>query len=604
MGIAFDGSVNLVASGLTLFSGTPSIALACWARNPAVAADTSFVKLRNSGATAFMDLLGQSNTVMGVNYQASAGNNAFKASGDDVTATWKPVMGLAYSSTGGSTIDRLRFWSGTATSGVEDSITPLTNVGTLLTVIEVGVGDSSEVGEIIALSGMTLAEAQTFWTAFKGGALPETIDAAHTVTHASLLNLSSLALSGGGTLATTGGGTASTSGTHPISRTSPPIITGPSGAAGAASSTANLAELATTGPTFTTSTTLGGGYPTLTGADAASFVITALTSTNFRVDPATPFNFESLPHANPFNVTFNASASVSQTCAISITNVNEAPTFSGTISVPSLTEGVAMSAINAATLFSDPDSGDTGSYTPVGTWPTGITVSSGGLISGTPGAGTAATYSSLRVRRTDGGGLTADSNVFAITVSAAGAAPGVTTQPSNQTVTEGGVATFTAAFSNAPTGFAWEFSDSPYSSWSPVVGGSGATTASYTTVALSLANSGRRFRCRGTNAFGSTNTNGTAQVTVNAAPAFSALTDIIGEAGIALAGGTTVYWTWFPSGRPGAMVNPVQGSGVVNSAGRATISHSVAGDGLVVIGRRPGPAVANDRLFMQFLTLA
>lgn len=296
-----------------------------------------------------------------------------------------------------------------------------------------------------------------------------------------------------------------------------PVITGPSGAAGAASSTANLAEVATTGPTFTTDIALGGGYPTLTGADAASFAITALSSTSWRVDPVTPFNFESLPHSNPFNVTFNASASVSQTCAITITNVNEAPGFSGTISVPGLTESVAMSAINAALLFSDPDSGDTGTYSAVGTFPTGVTVSSGGLISGTPGAGTAATYSSLRVRRTDGGGLTADSNVFSITVSASDAPPGVTTQPSNQTVTEGGVATFTAAFSNSPTGFAWEFADAPYSSWSPVVGGSGAATASYTTGALLLANNARRFRCTGTNAFGSTTTNGAAQVTVNAA---------------------------------------------------------------------------------------
>lgn len=382
-----------------------------------------------------------------------------------------------------------------------------------------------------------------------------------------------------------------------------PVITGPSGAAGAGSSTANLAELATTGPTFTTSTTLGGGYPTLTGADAASFTITTLSSTSFRVDPVTPFNFESLPHSNPFNVTFNASASVSQTCAITVTNVNEAPTFSGTISVPTLTEGVAMSAINAALLFSDPDSGDTGTYSAVGTLPTGVTVSSAGLISGTPGAGTAATYSGLRVRRTDGGGLTADSNVFSFSVSAAGAPPGVTAQPSNQTVTEGGVATFTAAFSNSPTGYAWEFADAPYSSWSPVVGGSGAATATYITGALLLANSGRRFRCTGTNAFGSTTTNGTAQVTVNPAPAYSALTDIIAESGIPKVG-TTVYWTWFPSGRPGAAASPVQGSSVTNGSGRALITHSVPGDGMVLLGTRPGPLVSDDRVWLDFLTLA
>lgn len=198
-----------------------------------------------------------------------------------------------------------------------------------------------------------------------------------------------------------------------------PVITGPSGAAGAASSTANLAELATTGPTFTTDIALGVGYPTLTGADAASFTITALSSASWRVDPVTPFNFESLPHSNPFNVTFNASASVSQSCAVTVTNVNEAPTFSGTVSVPTLTQGSAMTPVNAGALFSDPDSGDTAAYSAVGVWPAGVTVDgSTGIISGTPSA--AATYANLRVRRTDAGTLSADSNLFTITVAASG----------------------------------------------------------------------------------------------------------------------------------------------------------------------------------------
>jgi hypothetical protein len=205
--------------------------------------------------------------------------------------------------------------------------------------------------------------------------------------------------------------------THPITRG--PVITGPSGAAGAGSSTANLAELATTGPTFTTSTTLGGGYPSLTGTDAALFAITTLSSTSFRVDPVTPFNFESLPHSNPFNVTFNASASVSQTCAITVTNVNEAPTFSGTVSVPTLTQGTAMTPVDAGALFSDQDAGDTATYSAVGVWPAGVTVnSSTGQISGTPSA--AAVYANLAVRRTDSGSLTVDSNLFTITVVAPG----------------------------------------------------------------------------------------------------------------------------------------------------------------------------------------
>lgn len=196
-----------------------------------------------------------------------------------------------------------------------------------------------------------------------------------------------------------------------------PVITGPSGAAGAGSSTANIAELATTGPTFNTNVALGGGYPTLTGTQAANWSITALSATSWRLDPVAPFNFEAGGLVNPQAVVFNASASVSQSCAITVTNVNEAPTFSGPdISVPGLVVGTPMTAINAALLFADPDSGDAGTYSAIGTWPAGVTVSGAGSISGTPSA--AATYASLRVRRIDGGGLTADSNLFAITVSA------------------------------------------------------------------------------------------------------------------------------------------------------------------------------------------
>lgn len=201
----------------------------------------------------------------------------------------------------------------------------------------------------------------------------------------------------------------------------PPVITGPSGAAGAANSTASVAENATTGPTFSTSVALGGGYPTLTGVDAALWVITPLTATSWRVDPNPAKNFENPTDSganNVHNVVFNASASVSQACAITITNVNEAPTFAGPdLALSTLSLSVLMTPVDAAGRFADPDSGDAGTYSAIGTWPAGVTVSLAGLISGTPTA--SGTYSNLRVRRTDGGGLTADSNLFTITVAAA-----------------------------------------------------------------------------------------------------------------------------------------------------------------------------------------
>lgn len=98
-----------------------------------------------------------------------------------------------------------------------------------------------------------------------------------------------------------------------------------------------------------------------------------------------------------------------------------------------------------------------------------------------------------------------------------GAAPTVTGQPTSQTVTEPNTATFSATFSNSPTSFAWESSDNGGTSWGAVSGGSGATTASYTTPATSTSITGRRFRCTGTNASGSATTDGTATLTVNSA---------------------------------------------------------------------------------------
>lgn len=208
-----------------------------------------------------------------------------------------------------------------------------------------------------------------------------------------------------------------------------PVITGPSGPAGAASSTANVAENATTGPTFNWTVP---GTLALSGTDAARWTATTLSTLSGRLDPNPAKDFETPLDAGANNVhdvivTVTAATgglTAAQSCAITITNVNETPTFSGTLSVPNLTQGVAMTPVNTATLFADPDSGDTGTYSKVGTWPTGVDVNSAGMLgaapNGTPSA--SGSFANLRVRRTDGGGLTVDSNLFTITVAPPGGA--------------------------------------------------------------------------------------------------------------------------------------------------------------------------------------
>ena len=227
MGILTDGNASLVASGLSLgVTGTPSILLAAWVRDAVVNTLKEVVKIRSSDGGTLISLSVQPSSALGVTYQGSVSNGAFKASGDTATGSWKAVMGLAYSSTGGSTVDRLRFWSGSATTGLEDSITPLTNGAATFSVVEVGFGDASDLAEWVFLTGVTLAEAQTFWTSFQGGGLPEGILASNTRAWSSLKDMTagSLAIGvSGGALSVTGSGTivaSSTSPTHPISRNS------------------------------------------------------------------------------------------------------------------------------------------------------------------------------------------------------------------------------------------------------------------------------------------------------------------------------------------------------------------------------------------------
>jgi hypothetical protein len=106
---------------------------------------------------------------------------------------------------------------------------------------------------------------------------------------------------------------------------------------------------------------------------------------------------------------------------------NTSPSFTGpNIADISGTEAVALTPADVSSLFFDSESGLT--FSAIGSWPAGVTVSSAGVISGTPT--TAGTYSGLQVRATDAGSLTADSNTFSITVSAAPAASTITvTEP-------------------------------------------------------------------------------------------------------------------------------------------------------------------------------
>src|SRR6266403_41121 len=101
------------------------------------------------------------------------------------------------------------------------------------------------------------------------------------------------------------------------------------------------------------------------------------------------------------------------------------------------------------------------------------------------------------------------------TGNAATVAPTITTQPANQTVTAGQTATFTAvAAGTAPLGYQWQKNGASIA---------GATSASYTTPATTIADSGSTFAVVVTNTAG-TVTSSVATLTVNATPVAPTIT--------------------------------------------------------------------------------
>ncbi len=129
----------------------------------------------------------------------------------------------------------------------------------------------------------------------------------------------------------------------------------------------------------------------------------------------------------------------------------------------------------------------------------------------------------------------ATSNGATLTVNAAAAAPSIALQPADASVVAPAAASFSAAANGVPSPTAqWQQSTDAGVTWTNITG---ATSASFTTPATVLADSGKRFRAVFTNASGSVNSNA-ATLTVLAAPPADTFE---GPAGVALNAAGNLY---------------------------------------------------------------
>ncbi len=195
--------------------------------------------------------------------------------------------------------------------------------------------------------------------------------------------------------------------------------------------------------------------------------------------------------------------------------IDNSGTLTGTISgnaPPSITTTSPLARGTVGTEYSvtlEANNSTSGWSVTSGSLPDGLSLNeTTGVISGTP---TAQGTSGFTVTATNGGG--SDSKSLSITIGAA--ALSITTQPSNQSVTEGQTASFSvAATGNGTLTYQWQESTDNGATWANI---SGANAATYTIENTTTAMSGYQYHCVVTDENSTDVTSRAATLTVTAA---------------------------------------------------------------------------------------
>ncbi|WP_310451438.1 putative Ig domain-containing protein [Sulfuritalea sp.] len=222
-----------------------------------------------------------------------------------------------------------------------------------------------------------------------------------------------------------------------------PVITSAASTNFAENGTGTAYTVTATDPDAATtlSYALGGTDAALFSINAGSGVVTFATAPNREAPADAGAN-------NVYDITVTASdgsiTTAAHAVAITVTNVNEAPTSTAVTSVPAVVNQAY--SFNASGNFADVDAGDSLSYAATGL-PSGLAINSGtGIISGT--ATTQALTNAVTVTATDGGGLTTSQSFNLAVVTA----PVVTALAANVAQAKSGDAlTLTATLSEAVT---------------------------------------------------------------------------------------------------------------------------------------------------------
>jgi hypothetical protein len=198
-----------------------------------------------------------------------------------------------------------------------------------------------------------------------------------------------------------------------------------------------------------------------------------------------------------------------------ITVLGVAPSQAAQLNPPKVVVATTDSPTSIKVTFQNSDNGTASSYTVFlfisDNDPAPMAVTNYTKNTAITGLTTGATYK-VKVRaiggRVNGRGNASNTDSLdsefsnAVTVGMTAGLPTITVQPTNQSSTFASSATFSVTATSPDSGtlaYQWQVSTNSGSTWSNVSGGSGATTASYTTATLAMSANGRQYRVNVTN---------------------------------------------------------------------------------------------------------